>query len=417
MGLALTCLMSLFTCWSLVAHAQARNVQDIELLDARHWDFSKRLPLTGNWSFVENRLVTPDSIEAENFTTAFFPSIWNDYRADGKGIGYATYALNILIPDTLKSLALEIPALYNCYHIWVNGELVASAGVVGVDKESSKPKWVYQTAPFINTRDTLQIVLQLANFHHHKGGGGRHPIFLGTSERIQSQFNWSVGSNVFGAAVLFIEGIVFLFVYRNRRKPVILYFALLCLTWSIRSIFSNLYPLILIAPDFSWQWVVKIEYITLYLTVIWAALFFRSLFIDISNAIFTYLPVAINLFFVVFTLLTSPLVFTRYVTMYLGIAAVVIVYGVVLIIRALITDRDGSWFLMATIWIGVLIFGYDIVAYQISSSSNIVFLNFGYVLIFILTTIALLYHLGILKSKREEQNVLTMKDIYQSGKK
>ena len=100
-----------------------------------------------------------------------------------------------------------------------------------------------------------------------------------------------------------------------------------------------------------------------------------------------------------------------------GIAAVVIVYGVVLIIRALITDRDGSWFLMATIWIGVLIFGYDIVAYQISSSSNIVFLNFGYVLIFILTTIALLYHLGILKSKREEQNVLTMKDIYQSGKK
>jgi hypothetical protein len=416
-GLSLIWLISVFTCWSFVAQAQGTSFQDIEVLDATTWDFSKRLPLSGNWSFVENKLVSPDAVGNENLTTSFFPSLWNDYRPDGRGTGYATYALNILIPDSLKFLALEIPALYTSYNMWVNGNLIASAGTVGVDKEATIPKWVYQAAYFSNTKDTIQIVLQMANFHHYKGGGGRHPIFLGTSDRIQSQFNWSVGSNVFGAAVLFLEGIIFLFVYCSKKKTVVLYFALLCLTWSVRSIFSNLYPLILAIPDFSWQWVVKIEYITLYLTTIWAALFFHSLFRDISNAIFTYLPVGINLFFVVFTLLTSPILFTRYVSIYLGVAIVVIVYGTILIVRALIIDREGSWFLMSTIWIGVLIFGYDIVAYQIASSSNVVFLNIGYVVIFMLTTVALLYHLRIFKNKTEEKTILTMKDIYHSGKR
>ena len=57
------------------------------------------------------------------------------------------------------------------------------------------------------------------------------------------------------------------FIQRNN-KLVVLYFALLCITWSIRSVFSNLYPVMLVLPDFSWEWLVKIEYLTLYFTVI-----------------------------------------------------------------------------------------------------------------------------------------------------
>ena len=118
MGLTLTCLISMFICWSLVADAQSGGGHAIEVLDASHWDFSKRFPLIGNWSVVENKLVEPASISNENLSTAFFPSIWNDHRADGKGIGYATYALDVLVPDSLNLLSLEIPALYNCYSIW-----------------------------------------------------------------------------------------------------------------------------------------------------------------------------------------------------------------------------------------------------------------------------------------------------------
>ena len=170
-------------------------------------------------------------------------------------------------------------------------------------------------------------------------------------------------------------------------------------------------------PDFNWEWQVKIEYITLYLAGIWAALFFNKIFKENSNVLVTYLPIVLNVIFVIFTLLTPAIVFTRWISIYLGVEALILLNAVVLIIRALITDRAGSWFLMSTIWIGVLLFGYDILAYQGSVPYNIVFLNVGYVLIFILTTIALLFHIGIFKSKSEQKDFLTYKDLYQSDKR
>jgi hypothetical protein len=395
----------------VVVEAQTTQSQHVETLDARQWDFSKRLSLSGNWSIVENKLVDPHDLHKENLTTAVFPSLWNDRRADGKGSGCATYVIDVILPESVDELALEISPPYTSYNVWVSGQLMLSAGKVGINKEETVPKWVYQTVSFQNGADTLQIVLQLANFHHHKGGA-LNPIYLGSKDRIQKHANWSIGSNVFEASVLFLEGIIFLFLYQRKNRVVILYFALLCLTWSVRSLFSNLYPPVLIFPDIPWMLVVRIEYITLYLTVIWAALFFNSLFKDFSNVIFTYLPVAINVFFIVFTLFAPVTVFTRWVSIYLGVAALVILFGVALIVRALIVDKEGSWFLMSTIWIGILIFGYDMAAYHSSFSYNIVLLNIGYVLIFLLTTIALLMHLGLIKGKLKENELMTMKDLY-----
>ena len=92
-GITLTSLAGIFICCSILADAQTTRFQQVELLDARTWDFSKRLPLRGNWSFVDNKLVSPETMENENLTTSFFPSIWNDHRPDGRGIGYATYAV------------------------------------------------------------------------------------------------------------------------------------------------------------------------------------------------------------------------------------------------------------------------------------------------------------------------------------
>jgi hypothetical protein len=413
--IAFACLVG-FLMFSLQARAQPTIRKRVESLDARHWDFSKRLPLRGNWSFVENEIISPENIDQATLSIQFFPSLWNDYRLDGKGIGSATYILNVLVPDSITNWSLEIPPPFNAYAIWINGNLVASAGAVGVRKETTEPKWIYQVAPFQVASDTLQVVLQLANFHHHKGGA-TNPIYLGPSSVMTKHFAWSIGSNVFEVGFLFLEGVLFLFLYHHKKRKVILYFALLCLTWSIRSAFSNQYPVMLVFPEFSWSWLVKIEYITIYLTVIWAALFFNSLLEDISNVIFTYLPVGINVFFVAFTLLTPAITYTRWVTVYLGVASMVILYAVILIIRALIIDRNGSWFLMSSIWIGVLLFGYDIAAYQGSLSYNAFLMNLGYVMIFLFTTVALMYHLNIFKGRVVEKSVMTMDDIHQSNKK
>ncbi len=406
----------ILVCWTITVFAQPKNPDDSELLDARTWNFSKRFPLKGAWNFSENKFISPDSLKQGNLNSIFFPSLWNDNRADGKGIGYATYTLKVLLPDSLKMLALEIPQLYSSYKLWVGGNLIASAGTVGIKKETVVPQWIYNTVTFSNHVDTLQFVLQVANFHHYKGGA-KDPIYLGTPDRINSHFAWALGSNLVGAGILMLEGFFFLFFYGKRKKPVILYFALLCLTWSLRSLFSNLYPVTLMWPDMNWQSLIKIEYLTIYLTAIWAALFFHSLFRDISNVVFTYLPIALNLFFIMFTLFTPAVIFSRWVSVYLGVAALVILYGATMIIRASIVERAGSWFLMLSLWVGVLIFSYDIAAYQGLFPYNVVWLNVGYVTIFILTTIALLFHLGIFKNNAITKKSLTYRDLFPSNRK
>src|SRR5688500_15234913 len=171
-------------CLYVVVEAQTTQSQHVETLDARQWDFSKRLSLSGNWSIVENKLVDPHDLHKENLATSVFPSLWNERRADGKGNGYATYIIDVVLPESLNELALEISPPYTSYNVWVNGQLMLSAGKVGINEEETIPKWVYQTVSFQNSADTLQIVLQLANFHHHKGGA-LNPIYLGSKDRIQ----------------------------------------------------------------------------------------------------------------------------------------------------------------------------------------------------------------------------------------
>ena len=70
---------------------------------------------------------------------------------------------------------------------------------------------------------------------------------------------------------------------------------------------------------------------------------------------------------------------------------------------------------MSSICVGILLFGYDIAAYQVSLPYNTVFMNLGYVAIFLLTTVSLLYHLGILKGK-DEKDRWTLEDLFPGNK-
>jgi hypothetical protein len=382
-------------------------------IDARGWDFSNRLPLKAEWMFVENKLLNPDGISSREGRPVLFPSLWNDMRSGGRGTGCATYWLTVVVPPGLSNWSFEIPPMNNSYNFWVNGKLIASAGVVGDRAEDSSPQWIYKVGEYFAKTDTLNLVLQISNYHHYKGGASR-AIYLGKAEPVRAHFNWAIGSSIAESIILFSSGLLFLFYYyyRLNRKHAVLYFALLCLTWSIRAVFSNVYPLAWMFPGIDWEWSVKTEYISLFLMVVWAALFFHELFSDISNALLTYLAVALNVFFIIFTLLTPAIIYTRWISIYLSVAVFVILYGVTMIVQALIFEKEGSWFLMGSIWIGIVLFAYDIAAYHISFPYNLALMNLGYILIFALTTVGMLYHIGVLKTKNLRGDSMTMQDIY-----
>jgi hypothetical protein len=346
---------------------------------------------------------------------ANFPKTWNEIKGTRNGTGFATYQLSVLVPKGIKSFALEIPQIYSSYELWVNGKSVAGNGKVGISEEETLPQWKPQTVLLQNAGTTLNILLQVANFHHNKGGS-KDPIYLGTAEMLMQKRTLSVWSNLAEALLLTLMGLGFLFIYWGTdKKRITAYFALLCLTWAVRSVFSNLYLFISLVPDFNWNVMIRIEYVTLFLSLIWAMLFTYRLFPNESSNALKYLLVGINILYILFALFTKPLQFTQYLPVYLFTCGFVLLYCVVIVVRAWINERIGVLFLIISLLLGVAIFAYDLFAYEGFFAYNSVIFSIGYLIVFMLMAPSLLLHLKILTSKAKPSNVLTYKDLYGEG--
>lgn len=412
--LALVCVM--MWCGLASSSGQTRMRAESGIINLTAWDYENDfVALEGYWKFYSKTLIRSVA-EIDTFSTRgtdyLFPALWNDVRADGSGKGFGTYSLKIILPKGVDSLSLEIPQLYNAYKLSVDDKVIASVGTVGTTDQETKPHWVHRTATFATEgKDTVHLLLQISNFHHAKGGIKGH-IYLGTPEKVKRHFIWEKTTNVLEAIVLCVLGVGFLVFYVRNKQLVNLMFALLCITWAVRAVFSNLYLIAGWFPEISWGLMVRIEYLTLYFAMIWAALFLYQLFRNIgSNLVLTYILVFLNLLFALFTIVASTAVFTKSVSLYLLVAAVTIVYAAVMVIRALFTDAAGAWFLMASILTGGIMFGYDIITYQTTSTYNFIFLNIGYIVMFILVAIGLLFHLNILKQK-DNSNMLRYEDMF-----
>jgi hypothetical protein len=281
-------------------------------IDAREWSPNDSpFPIAGMCHFFKGKLLTPEQCKNTAAEVVNFPELWK--AADGSNTqeGVGTYSLTVLLPTSHETdFGLALPQMYSCYTLWANGKLIAENGKVGISEAESRPQWLPQTVYLHDVADSLTLVLQVANFHHSKGGL-KEPIYLGSTSQMKLKHVLAIASNLAESLTLFLTGAFFLyFFFRRSKKPVALYFALLCLTWSLRSLFSNLYLPIAVFPDFDWTALVRIEYITLYLTMIWAILFVSQLFNYESNIFAKYAFVFGNILFALFTLFSSPKVFT-----------------------------------------------------------------------------------------------------------
>lgn len=383
------------------------------LLDARGWNFNEnKIALNGYWTFFENELIHISDSAKRQGSVSHFPGIWN------QSTQYATYKLLVLLPSDTGRLAFELPQLYCSYELWVNNEKIAANGKVGATREKSIPQWLPQAVSFRKSNtDSLSIVLLISNFHHFKGGS-KEPIYLGQPTMIQHHHNISVKSSVAESIVLGILGLSFFVIYylREVRKKVTLYFSLLCFTWAIRAAFSNTYAFISYAPGFDWGIMIRIEYITLFLTVIWAILFLGRLFPNENSRTIKYILVGANCVFIALTIISSPVFFTQWLNVYLGVAGMLLLFGLTIVIRAWINERSGVRYLVVCVFLCIALFAYDIFVYEgFFHYYNAILFSVGYITMFLMMGISLLYHLQVFKGD-SSSGTLTYEDLYGKNK-
>lgn len=310
----------------------SKGIMDLRTLSSDQ-DFI--VNLNGEWEFYWNKMLRPNDFQKSNCIPDCYgkvPSYWTDYRklsVKTERYGYATYRLTLLLPVGFQNaLGVDLPVFDSSYDIYINGEYHGGNGIPGKSAEESEPEYKRIFFRFKPDRDTLSIIINVSNFDHRRGGFWL-PIRIGTFSLVQKKlasswaWQWSVISLLLGFSIFFL-----LFYLISRRDKETLFFSIATICLAVRPLFTSHYLIDNIA-DVSWTWIIRFEYLGLFVLIIAWIWFLNSVypskFIRISALILTplfslisiliiFLPVNIFSFSLVifypvmFVLLAYPLI-------------------------------------------------------------------------------------------------------------
>ena len=224
--------------------------------------------LPTRWHIAWDTLVAPADADYV-FAKAAGPlfQLWGEGEAPRPSLGRATYATRLIRARSSFAQAdgLFIPDTYSSYRLYANGVEIARNGEVGTGPEDNVPHW-RQTLARLPPADTLELVLQVANYHHARGGVSR-AWTLGAHEELAWERRKDDLYAAFVAALYFLGALVMLGTYRlYRENRAALYFAGVCLTVLYRTIGAGSYLLHDIYPGLPYALTLRVEYSSYYLT-------------------------------------------------------------------------------------------------------------------------------------------------------
>ena len=290
------------------------------VLDLSDWNFEEKgiLNLDGEWEMYWQQFIQPSefyNLDTSDVTMYYkVPDLWNGKIINGKkvtGNGYATFRLKIILPDSEDQYACIIGRIETAYKLWINGKEYISKGKLGKTRNEMKPQWNPTTFHFKTDTNVAEIVLQVSNFYHRKGGIS-NPIKLGNPTQIARMHTRKTGFELFILGILLIMAMhhFALFILRTKeRSP--LYFGLFCFLTGMHLLVNGQIQLTTIFPGIPWEIILKMNFIGNYLRVPSFTLFIGSLFKKEISNIFVK---SISILFAALTLLilvTSARIFTH----------------------------------------------------------------------------------------------------------
>lgn len=199
------------------------------ILDLRNvkWNDQSILDLNGEWIFYWEKLLDPENFNQYQDTgiPVTVPSYWSSYTIEGEplpGSGYGTYGLQILLPEGQHPpICIDIPLFDVAFKFYLNDHLIGQNGKVGRSREEEKPWYEPGIFCYIPHHDTLQLLIQVSNFHHRRGGYWQS-VIIGSSDRVQEMKERRRMYNYSTIGVLFFFMIFFMIFWSFSRKQVIM---------------------------------------------------------------------------------------------------------------------------------------------------------------------------------------------------
>jgi signal transduction histidine kinase len=271
------CLFILFLFFTITLNAKGTSPVAIKgILDLRTISNTDHfiIKLNGEWEFYWKKMLHPGDFITGNYKPDYYgnvPSYWTDYPHESiktEKFGYATYRLTVLFPKGFnKPLAIDLPVFDSSYDIYLNGKYLGGNGIPGKSSEETKPEYKRNFFRIIPESDSMKIIINVSNYDHRRGGFWL-PVKLGTFSDVQKQLanswaaEWSVMSLLLGFSLLFL----FFFIISPKEK-IMVFFSMTTICLALRPLFTSHY-LILNLFNMKWVWVVRSEYLGLFLILI-----------------------------------------------------------------------------------------------------------------------------------------------------
>jgi PAS domain S-box-containing protein len=339
------------------------------VLDLRDWDPALQGPvnLNGEWEFYWGKIIEPEELLKGDFSKPKdylnVPGIWNGQMVQGRklsGQGYATYRLQVLLKPRQEIMAFKFMSLGTAYSFYVNGQKVASAGRVGKTPESMKPDWKPQVAGFLPEGDRLDLILQVSNFHHRKGGVSES-IWLGRETDIRGMREKSLAFQLFLCGSILIMGLYHLGLFILRKKDqASLYFGLFSVLIALYTLLAGERYFLHLFPAIDWEWRVKLTNLSSFLSVPLFLLFIQVLFPEDSRKKVAGLLIGAVGVLALIVLVTPTILYSQVIPVFHLLALVSGIYTLLVFFRAIRQKREGAALLLSGVLIIIIAMVNDI---------------------------------------------------------
>lgn len=358
------------------------------------------IPLSGEWEFYWNELQNPASVHQKTEKKyAAFPKLWNDIN--GESFGYATYRLKVILPEDAPELALRIEDFYTSFRLFCNGNIIAENGRVAKYKDQYVPRFEPLVAHVGKGEKTLDLVLQVTNFYHYKGGTNQE-IKLGSKKIIEKQFLLNNGYvYILGGSVL-IYGLFFMSLsFFNSSDKATFFFGAFSFLSSYYVLGRNPYKILVFFPDLPWEFITRAEHFSFFFGTFIFGFYIHCLYPKETPLPFLKFNILFTGFFSLSSIFLPIWFFTKLNNFFLYYLIVFIFFTTYIFFRAIMQKRIGAVFAFASNSILFLTLIHIILVYfQVLPKNDVIYFSGLYLSFFAMTLLIAYRFANILDAAR-----------------
>jgi len=308
--------------------------------------------LEGTWDFWPHSFVLPDPTTPAPQQLKV-PGAWNAAMGEAgrdEGTGYGTYRLRLDVPAhgvTPQGWGLRILKAGTAYQVFCDGRLVYRCGQPGSSPAESHPRYETALVPLLGPEasgpQTLNLVIQVSNFHD-RDGGLWNQIRFGPLAELKRTTSLSLGWEYFLIGGFLVLGLYHLLFYLFMpRETAYLYIALVALAQGVYASVYSYCSLTALVPWLDWNLAFKLEYAAIVLSLVPVAGYLRRLF-PLEFPLWTaQVLLGLGSVYLVFVLVAPPLVLSRGVwVVYVLLLATLVALGRCVLLSLLRRRQDSA---------------------------------------------------------------------------